>query len=154
MGPQQYMPALPGSRGSKDSFCWVSELNRRITVVSRGRRGLTGGVPGEDEVESRERRLAAERGEHERQFGAVLGGGEGDAQRHEQVAGADAALLAPGAIGGEELAGCGGREPLRRLGAKRSRVRQLRRGGERRGDELREADGGASTSAASTGASP
>ena len=26
------MPALPGSRGSNCSFCWVSELNRRITV--------------------------------------------------------------------------------------------------------------------------
>ena len=69
--------------------------------------------------------------------GPVLGRGERDAQRHEQVAGADALLLAPGAVGGEEVAGAGGREPLRRLGAQRADVRELGRGRVRDGEEVR-----------------
>ena len=83
--------------------------------------GSPAACPGEGRVQSPEGLVAGQGGEHEVQLRAVLGAGEGDAQRHEEVARGEAALLAPGAIGGEQIAGVCGRQPLRRRRARRSR---------------------------------
>ena len=88
-------------------------------------------------VEAAKRLGAVQRREHEGQLRPMVGAGEGDAQRHQQVTRTETGLLAPGAVLAEEVAGGGRREPVARRRPHTPEPRELRRGRRQRSRQLR-----------------